>query len=515
MQERPKITTPLRVWLLTSAVLMSSCFCCCLAEVVDLNRVAFIINSQPNKHHAAVAKATRDHLAQALRQEGGSNPKIFLTHEEGTPPDMHGAWTYYPSIVSLGTDYADDVDWFMFLEENTHVDVALLVKVLEPHKPADDDLFLGHALKDRSSVVIHHYDQPHLEFPHLGAGFVLSRKLVENFVHKFEEIKRDRKRFPTDFSIDPAYELAKTINHLHDSYDGISEPPEADEPGLALIHDRRLCYKKDVICATYPRKIACPKPDDLNAFANQTFFGVKTCKKFHAERLPVILDTWTKAVLNIKYFSEEADPEWQTSTLPGVKNTERGHCKKTMAIIEHFHGLASSHGYEWLVITDDDTILSAKKMLEHLACYDPEDNVVLGQRYGFRVSTGQYGYNYPTGGGGMAFSRAAAKAMLDRQDACACRTDDSPDDMHLGGCLTSMGVDMVHSDRFHQARPEDYHRSVLEEHDPVSFHKFWNTDPRKMYETWFKEHDTDLVAYKAALEAEAATAKKLAAKEEL
>lgn len=464
--------------------------------MADLNRIAFIINSQPNKHHKEIAQDTKDHLLSELLKHGCTTPNVFLTHEEDTL-SMHGAWTYYPSILTLGKDYAEDIDWFVFLEENTYVNMEIMIKVLEPHKP-DDYVFLGHALKDTSSVVIHHYDQPHLEFPLLGAGFILSRKIVGDFKLLFDEIKKDRKRFPTDFNIDPSYELAKTINHLHDGFDGVSEPPEADEPGLSLIHDRRLCFKKDDLCATYPRKVTCTlDSDQLNAFANKTFFGVKTCKKFHKERLSVIFDTWTKAILNIQYFSEEADPEYQTSTLPGVRNTERGHCKKTMSIIEHFYNLTKTHNYEWLVITDDDTILSGKKMLEQLSCYDPEDMVVLGQRYGFRVGTGQYGYDYPTGGGGMAFSRKVAERMLERKDACACRSDDAPDDMHLGSCLTSLGINMVHSNRFHQARPEDYHESLLKEHDPLSFHKFWNTDPRKMYDTWFKKHDQGLVAHKA------------------
>lgn len=33
-------------------------------------------------------------------------------------------------------------------------------------------------------------------------------------------------------------------------------------------------------------------------------FAVKTCKKFHNERLPVILNTWSKYVQHIRFFSD-------------------------------------------------------------------------------------------------------------------------------------------------------------------------------------------------------------------
>lgn len=43
---------------------------------------------------------------------------------------------------------------------------------------------------------------------------------------------------------------------------------------------------------------------------------------------------------------------------------------------------------EWLVIVDDDTILSVNKLLELLECYSRTNNepIAIGQRYGFRVA---------------------------------------------------------------------------------------------------------------------------------
>ena len=47
------------------------------------------------------------------------------------------------------------------------------------------------------------------------------------------------------------------------------------------------------------------------------------------------------------------------------------------------------------------------------------------------------------------------------------------------------------------AIPEDYHPKVLTVQEPVSFHKFWNTDPRAIYRKWFHDSDADLAALKA------------------
>ena len=60
----------------------------------------------------------------------------------------------------------------------------------------------------------------------------------------------------------------------------------------------------------------------------------------------------------------------------------------------------------WLVITDDDTILSVAKLAKLLNCYDPSNPIILGQRYGFKVNRGFQGYDYPTGTNtGLGISR--------------------------------------------------------------------------------------------------------------
>lgn len=48
----------------------------------------------------------------------------------------------------------------------------------------------------------------------------------------------------------------------------------------------------------------------------------------------------------------------------------------------------------------------------------------------------------------MVLSRVAASRLL--SSGCSCYSDDAPDDMVLGRCLTSLGVPITHSPLFHQ-----------------------------------------------------------------
>jgi UDP-glucose:O-linked fucose beta-1,3-glucosyltransferase len=42
-------------------------------------------------------------------------------------------------------------------------------------------------------------------------------------------------------------------------------------------------------------------------------------------------------------------------------------------------------GWKWLVIADDDTMLGVSKLLNLLNCYDADEEIVIGERYGFMV----------------------------------------------------------------------------------------------------------------------------------
>ncbi len=457
-----------------------------------LNRLVVVVASQPNSYHAYLAVETRKQIRESLEQDSQvENIRILLAHED---LPLHGAWTFFPLMQFLRSKYqkAKDVDWFLFLDESSRINVKQLELLLQRCRDQDLD-FVGSVLQDKHHTVIHHFDDPKdgLKFPDLELGFLMSTHLLTELSEQIEEHGSQLSALPSDFSIDPAYELAKVIHKLN----------EDEDAGVDLEHDNLFCDidnadsvdSKD--CAVY----TAPKPscyvNQSSDLSDRTLFAVKTCAKFHQDRLPVIQKTWSLAASNIVYVSEKADPEFGTTQLPGIsKNTERGHCAKTMAILKHFNENRKSKDWTWLVIADDDTILSVQRILELLHCYDSNDFVALGQRYGYRVSLGTHGYDYLTGGGGMIFSAKAVEKLLEKSSHCSCPRPDTPDDMHLGACIANLGQSVVHSSRFHQARPEDYPEKILRH--PVSFHKFWNTDPIKMYDKWFRETDQHLANLK-------------------
>ena len=220
------------------------------------------------------------------------------------------------------------------------------------------------------------------------------------------DLREDFAYFPHDFSIDPAFDLARVFYYMHHSKNRRGSKGNETRELHPLVHDDRFCVeKKSEECASWPGKPVCDIAKLPPLSTERVFFAVKTCQKFHEERLPVIASTWAKAARHIAYFSEVEDARFGTVRLPGVNNTERGHCGKTEAIVRYFAENSDDRGWDWLVIADDDTMLGVHKLVEHLTCYDPKEVVSLGERYGFAISTGKYGYDYITGGGSMVFSK--------------------------------------------------------------------------------------------------------------
>ncbi|XP_010900133.1 beta 3-glucosyltransferase a isoform X3 [Esox lucius] len=222
----------------------------------------------------------------------------------------------------------------------------------------------------------------------------------------------------------------------------------------------------------------------------EIFVAVKTCKKFHNERVPVVKKTWERDASLLEYYSDHADPTIPTIDL-GVPNTERGHCGKTFAIMKRYVSEAVPKT-SWLLVVDDDTLISLPRLQMLLSCYDPSEPVCLGERYGYGL--GQGGYSYITGGGGMVFSRTAVMKLL--ASGCKCYSDDAPDDMVLGMCFNALGLPVTHSPLFHQARPEDYSREFLNHQVPISFHKHWNIDPIAVFNRWLKDGLTSEIPQK-------------------
>lgn len=56
---------------------------------------------------------------------------------------------------------------------------------------------------------------------------------------------------------------------------------------------------------------------------------------------------------------------------------------------------------QWLVVADDDTLLSVTNLHRMLNCLPSSEKLIVGERYGYGfTSDGRGGYDYPTGGAG-------------------------------------------------------------------------------------------------------------------
>lgn len=67
----------------------------------------------------------------------------------------------------------------------------------------------------------------------------------------------------------------------------------------------------------------------------------------------------------------------------------------------------------------------------------------------------------------MVLSKAAVSRLL--SSGCSCYSDDAPDDMVIGRCLTSLGVPITHSPLFHQVGVGGQHKlPVLTSTDPMN-----------------------------------------------
>uniref|UniRef100_A0A3Q3BK49 Beta 3-glucosyltransferase a n=1 Tax=Haplochromis burtoni TaxID=8153 RepID=A0A3Q3BK49_HAPBU len=432
------------------------------SQYVNLREIVFVIQSQSNTFHVRQAERRREDL---LKQK---QPVVLLLHSLS---ENEGDWSILPLLPYLSHSFGKNSSWIVFLEEETNVKLIALIKVLAK-VDKNKEWFLGKPLFDEESTIIHHYafaENPSIfKYPDFAASWALSIPLVVRLAKKVKE-----EPLKSDFTIDLKHEVALYIwdNGKGPHLTAVPELCTVPEDSPQASHCATTVSKKPPLCGEPVNK------EDI-------FVAVKTCKKFHSERVPVIKKTWEKDALFLEYYSDHADPSIPTINL-GVPNTERGHCGKTFAILQRFLSSAVPDT-KWLLIVDDDTLISIPRLQVLLSCYDSSEPVSLGERYGYGLSQG--GYSYITGGGGMVFSREAVVRLL--KSGCKCYSNDAPDDMVLGMCLNALGLPVTHSPLFHQARPEDYARDFLAHQVPISFHKHWNIDPIAVFNKWLKDDFT-------------------------
>ncbi|XP_006832099.1 PREDICTED: beta-1,3-glucosyltransferase [Chrysochloris asiatica] len=442
---------------------------------VDLKRIVFVIQSQSNAFHAKRAEQLKTNILKQAAELQQEYPRVLLLHQLRK---LEGTWTILPLLPHFSVTYGRNSSWIFFCEEETRIRIPKLLETLRRHDPAKE-WFLGKALRDDESTIIHHYafseNPTSFKYPDFAAGWALSIPLVNKLSKRLKNTS-----LKSDFTIDLKHEIAL---YIWDKGDG---PPLTPVPELctddAGPHCATTFHSFLPLCGNPVKK------EDI-------FVAVKTCKKFHGDRIPVVKRTWEGEAGIIEYYSDSEDRAIPTVDL-GIPNTDRGHCGKTFAILERF--LNHSHAKSpWLVIVDDDTLISVSRLRHLLSCYDSREPVFLGERYGYGLGTG--GYSYVTGGGGMVFSRESIRRLL--ASTCRCYSNDAPDDMVLGMCFSGLGIPVTHSSLFHQARPVDYPQDYLAHQIPISFHKHWNIDPVKVYFTWLAPSEEDGAAQETRVHA--------------
>ncbi|XP_034189037.1 beta-1,3-glucosyltransferase [Osmia lignaria lignaria] len=438
-------------------------------KVLDPNEMVIVILSQQEGYHIAHADMLRRSILEQADILDKDPPEIVLSHEL----NVNGSWTIIPLLEYLSSTYATS-KWFLFCLENTVIRLSKLLAILSKFNESKN-LWIGHALYDHEPTIIHHFAEHNKKFkyPHVASGFAITITLLTSLVQKMIEGERPK----DDFSIDASYEFASFVLKV--------------DRGVRLTHVSEICIVSSSDCATYPRFFhACGS----SVLSENVYFAVKTCAKYHVERIPVIRKTWAEYTTNIGYYSDVADKYLPEAFV--VPNTTQGHCEKTYNILIEADKILKKRNLNWLVISDDDTIFSVARLLRLLTCYNSNTPIAIGERYGFRIWDSFYGYDYLTGGAGVVLSAPLVHEMI-QSGKCRCPSATTPDDMYLFGiCLAQIGANPIHSSLFHQARPTDYATAYLASQEPVSFHKFWMIDPYTVYDEWFAEADKSLITVK-------------------
>ncbi|KAJ7387327.1 fucose metabolic process [Desmophyllum pertusum] len=429
---------------------------------IELKDVVIVVRSQHNAFHVRKAKALRQALTEQAEAMGEKDHlELKMMHKDWAPL---GAWTIIPIINSLDEDYGDSKRWIFFCEDETIINLPELVQVLNKYD-ARKEMFLGHAIQDKQAAIIHHFafhqDPSQFSFPDFAAGWAVSVPLLNRLSKRLQAEPPK-----SDFTIDVQHEVAMFIRD--------------EGQGTLLTDVPEFCTSEPVDQQECVTSLKSGGPECGELSLDNIFFAVKTTKKYHKDRVPIVQKTVGQHAKHIAYYSETEDPSIPTEDI-GVPNTERGHCAKLQAIIDRSASDPRAADKPWLVILDDDTIMSVPRLQKLLACYDPKEVTLLGERYGYGL-TGGYGYEYITGGGSMILSRAGIEALL--KSGCRCWEPDSPDDMWLGNCFRRLGVPVTHNPAFHQAKPNEYVPSLLAHQTPVSFHKHYDLDPLTVYKEY-------------------------------
>lgn len=113
--------------------------------------------------------------------------------------------------------------------------------------------------------------------------------------------------------------------------------------------------------------------------------------------------------------------------------------------------LVGGGGARWVVLVDDDTVLSADNLVAVLGKYDWREMVYVGAPSESHSANTYFSHSMAFGGGGVALSLPLAAALAETLDVCIERYPrlyGSDDRLHA--CITELGVPLTREYGFHQ-----------------------------------------------------------------
>ncbi|XP_030240077.1 beta-1,3-glucosyltransferase [Drosophila navojoa] len=510
-------------------------FLTCLGRFCNGSEILLLISCP--RQAAEHCRTLRDNLRQQqisdeIPRDYNYAIKVHIMHE------LFNYWTLLDALPYLRGKTRllnANTDWIIWCQHNTHV--ASLRGLLDQlhQRDAQELAYYGHALYDTEATIVHHFanykDPTWFPYPMLSAGVVFTGALLRSLV-ELVALNAPNATRHSEFAIDAAHELARFIfDNIAPADDGSSSSSGSgsrsnnvdsnisisrDDNDFVDMLQRKIILKSaDYICpwarvspawslgslettaaapaaaAKESKPVSCvlhAKPEMaagsavhcVHTTGAHIYFAIKTCAKFHKERIPIIERTWAPDAIRRKYYSDVADDGIPT-TGTGLPNVPTGHCAKTLAILQlSLKDINELTDIRWLMLVDDDTLLSVPRLSKLLGCYNHTNHIYLGERYGYRLYAPD-GFNYHTGGAGIVLSVPLLRLVVQR---CSCPTASAPDDMILGYCLQAMGVTATHVPALHQARPQDYAPELLQLNAPISFHKYWHTTPEHTYKRW-------------------------------
>lgn len=164
------------------------------------------------------------------------------------------------------------------------------------------------------------------------------------------------------------------------------------------------------------------------------------------DRAEALLRHWGKHVPTalMRMYSDVDDPSVRMITLPELAGrgsyVDAQH--RPLKGLQHALTTEPFKSAEFIMFADDDTFVNLPQLRYFASQWNPDVPALFGYMW-LRTSA-----TWPSGGGGMLVTRAAAKMLAESLYTPACPFDDGHDDVTIGHCCWRLNIPLVHSNQF-------------------------------------------------------------------